>query len=292
LDWSLNNNVDLVSIDSPLGIPIGRTSFFDDDPYRHYGIMRECERTLKRRGINVYPCLIPSMQKLTRRGMALAEQFRQKGIPVIESYPGAAQDIMMIPRKQAGHDNLISGIKEFGVNGDFFYHKISHDELDAITSSIVGLFFWAGMFEKLGNPFEEHLIIPDLNANYKTWLDKHIVGFSETQQHTDELRAYLAMKGFVLIAWDELLNNYKDNFELKMRSSNLSKEIDIDINFYKKWSGKELTEMSNDHDRVAFVGINTADDKALLIESFGPSFQMFASSYNFQKDFLSLIKDN
>ena len=64
--------------------------------------MRECERMLKRRGINVYPCLIPSMQKLTRRGIDLAEKFRKLGIPVIESYPGAAQDIVGIPRKRAG----------------------------------------------------------------------------------------------------------------------------------------------------------------------------------------------
>ena len=64
--------------------------------------MRECERELKRRGVNVYPCLIPSMQKLTARGIRLARSLRERGIPVIESYPGAAQDIMRIPRKGAG----------------------------------------------------------------------------------------------------------------------------------------------------------------------------------------------
>ena len=53
----------LVSIDSPLSIPFGRSRVEDDDPARaEFGIMRRCERELKRRGINVYPCLLPSMQ--------------------------------------------------------------------------------------------------------------------------------------------------------------------------------------------------------------------------------------
>src|SRR3989304_10053445 len=96
----------LVSIDSPLSIPAGRISVFDDDPGRKdFGIMRHCERILKKRGVNVYPSLIPSMQKLTARGMKLANQFRSMGIPVIESFPGAAQDIMGIPRKRVSQES-------------------------------------------------------------------------------------------------------------------------------------------------------------------------------------------
>ena len=53
--------------------------------------MRESERELKRRGVNVYPCLIRSMQRLTARGIRLAGTLRERGLPVIESYPGAAQ---------------------------------------------------------------------------------------------------------------------------------------------------------------------------------------------------------
>lgn len=44
----------LVSIDSPLCLPFGRIRVEDDDPGRQqFGIMRQCERELKRRGINV-----------------------------------------------------------------------------------------------------------------------------------------------------------------------------------------------------------------------------------------------
>ena len=150
----------VIYTDSPLSIPLGRTRIEDDDPVREqFGIMRRCERELKRRGINVYPCLLPSMQGLTRRGMRLAARFRSAGIPVIESYPGAAQDIMGIPRKGAGEEFLKEGLAGFGISGAFIGDPVSHDELDAITSAIVGSFFLAGKFEALRGPSEDALII-------------------------------------------------------------------------------------------------------------------------------------
>ncbi|WP_449409271.1 ribonuclease H-like domain-containing protein [Methylobacterium komagatae] len=151
----------LVSIDSPLSLPAGRSTAFDDDPGRaKFGIMRVCERELKRRGINVYPCLLPSMQRLTARGMALADRIRRLGIPVIESYPGAAQDILGIPRKGAGPEWLVAGLAAFGLRGDFVTERVTHDELDAITSALVGTFFLAGRFEALTGPGENALIVP------------------------------------------------------------------------------------------------------------------------------------
>ncbi|HEX3675207.1 MAG TPA: ribonuclease H-like domain-containing protein, partial [Rhizomicrobium sp.] len=155
----------IVSIDSPLSLPRGRMHVRDDDPGRdRFGIMRICERTLKKRGVNVYPCLLPSMQRLTQRGMELATRFRKIGIPVIESYPGAAQDIMGIPRKGAGEELLQQGLANFGLTGAFVSEKVKHDELDAITSAVVGCFFLAGKYEALRGPEEGALIIPDLNA--------------------------------------------------------------------------------------------------------------------------------
>lgn len=154
---------ELISIDSPLCLPTGRLTVFDDDPGRdQYGIMRVCERELKRRGVNVYPSLLPSMQKLTARGIKLAEEFRRQGFPVIESYPGAAQDIMRIPRKGAGEEWLKLGLSEFGISGDYAIQRVTHDELDAITSAIVGTFHFAGLSEALGTETEAPLIIPRL----------------------------------------------------------------------------------------------------------------------------------
>lgn len=157
---------DLISIDSPLCLPFGRQTVFDDDPTRdEFGIMRFCERELKRRGVNVYPSLLPSMQKLTARGIRLAEIFRSRGFPVIESYPGAAQDVMRIPRKGAGEEWLKLGLKNFGIRGAFATSKVTHDELDAITSALVGTFHLAELSEELGTPNEPPLIIPRLEVN-------------------------------------------------------------------------------------------------------------------------------
>jgi predicted nuclease with RNAse H fold len=159
----VNARPDLVSIDSPLCLPVGRTRVTDDDPARQSaGIMRISERMLKKRGINVYPCLLPSMQRLTERGMRLAVELRARGIEVIECYPGAAQDIMGIPRKGAGEEWLKLGLSEFGIDGIFLSQKVTHDELDAITCSLVGSFHVARMTEALGGEGEEPMIVPVL----------------------------------------------------------------------------------------------------------------------------------
>lgn len=77
----------LVSIDSPLSLPKGRVAVSDDDPGRKaYGIMRHCERVLKKRGINVYPSLIRSMQSLTARGIQL-HPFYQSGFALGDVLP-------------------------------------------------------------------------------------------------------------------------------------------------------------------------------------------------------------
>jgi predicted nuclease with RNAse H fold len=103
------------------------------------------------------------MQKLTERGIHLAKAFRELGYNVIESYPGAAQDIMRIPRKKSSLEDLVHGLGDFGIKGTFLKEKTSHDELDAITSAVVGYFYLAGDYEPLGNEREGYLIIPKLH---------------------------------------------------------------------------------------------------------------------------------
>ena len=155
----------LVSIDSPLSLPAGRDCTEDGCACRAVGgITRHCERELKKRGINVYPCLIQSMQALTRRGIRLAKALQDRGIEVVESYPGAAQDIMRIPRKRASQDQLRAGLQRFGLRGIRPPGMLTHDELDAATSAVVGLFYLADLYEGLGNQEEDYLIIPSLDA--------------------------------------------------------------------------------------------------------------------------------
>jgi uncharacterized protein YprB with RNaseH-like and TPR domain/predicted nuclease with RNAse H fold len=154
----------LVSIDSPLSLPAGRDCTDDGCECRSLGITRDCERTLKRRGVNVYPCLIQSMQALTRRGIEIAAALREQGIEVIESYPGAAQDIMRIPRKRASMVQLQGGLERFGLCGLRPAGELTHDELDAATSAIVGSFYLADQHEAIGNDEEGYLIIPCVDA--------------------------------------------------------------------------------------------------------------------------------
>jgi uncharacterized protein YprB with RNaseH-like and TPR domain/predicted nuclease with RNAse H fold len=157
----------IISIDSPLSIPKGRDCVNDSCECRKYGIMRTCERLLKKRGINVYPCLINSMQKLTSRGMNLSIVFENINLPVIESYPGAAQDILRFPRKRINLKELEIDLLNMGIKPYSQKEIITHDEIDALTSALVGYFYLAGMYEAIGDIDEGYLIIPDLRKEIK-----------------------------------------------------------------------------------------------------------------------------
>jgi predicted nuclease with RNAse H fold len=150
---TLAANPDLVSIDSPLSLPEGFGG--SDGP-----IYRKCELALKRMGISVFWCLLPSMKMLTLRGIKLAGELRAAGCKVIESYPGAAQDILGIPRKKASLEELKWGLSRAGITGDFLTATVTHDEVDAITSALVGLFYLAGDYMALGTVAEDYLIVP------------------------------------------------------------------------------------------------------------------------------------
>jgi len=146
----------VVSIDSPLGLPGGKDSIDSKA-----GIVRVAEHDLASVGIPAYPALIDSMRNLTLRGIRLRLAIEQLPRPprVIESYPGAAQDILCIPRKQKSLDLLREGLRRLGLNGPGLETR-SHDEMDAITSAIVGRYFEAGLFEPMGIPGEAQLIVP------------------------------------------------------------------------------------------------------------------------------------
>jgi uncharacterized protein YprB with RNaseH-like and TPR domain/predicted nuclease with RNAse H fold len=150
-------NPDVVSIDSPLSMPEG---VIDPDNTGEFPIYRRCELALKRMGISVFWCLLPTMKSLTARGTNLATDLRNRGLSVIESYPGAAQDILGIPRKGASIEELKRGMGRVGIKGNYLNVRVTHDELDAITSALVGLFYLADDYIALGNAAENYLIIP------------------------------------------------------------------------------------------------------------------------------------
>jgi len=161
IDLTVNAKPDLISIDSPLSLPKGRDCTKDSCECRKFGITRECERILRKRGIFIFPSLIRSMQPLTERGVRLRQEFEKFGFQVIESYPGATQDILRIIRKKINVEELKQGLLDFGLTGDFETRRAIHDELDAVTSALVGYFYLADSFEAIGNSEEGYLIIPN-----------------------------------------------------------------------------------------------------------------------------------
>ena len=87
-------------------------------------------------------------------------RLREAGCKVIESYPGAAQDILGIPRKKASLQELKWGLSRAGITGDYVTANVTHDEVDAITSALVGLFYLANDYIALGTSAENYLIVP------------------------------------------------------------------------------------------------------------------------------------
>nr|WP_246433039.1 ribonuclease H-like domain-containing protein [Rhodopseudomonas rhenobacensis] len=270
----------LVSIDSPLSLPFGRTVVTDNDPGRQqYGIMRQCERELKRRGVNVYPALLPSMQGLTRRGMLLATRIRAKGIAVIESYPGAAQDIMAIPRKGAGIEYLKRGLSEFGIRGRYVAEDVTHDELDAITAALVGSFFLAGKYEGLSGPTEGALIVPKLTATEDMPL---VIGISgricsgKTTAARMLEKAGFAYTRFSLVIDDEITaaGGSLDRATRQLVGDEIHREKG------QRWLCERVLDRIGQERIIVVDGLRFPEDRAFFVERFGSRFihlHIFAS---------------
>src|SRR5207302_5217199 len=65
-----------------------------------------------------------------------------------------------IPRKKASLQELKWGLSRAGITGNFLTAKVTHDEVDAITSALVGLFYFANDCIALGTKSEDYLIVP------------------------------------------------------------------------------------------------------------------------------------
>lgn len=128
----------VVAIDAPLSLPKGRKSI-EEKTSTH---LRECDKELLRRRIKFFPITIGPMRKLTTRGIELKQILEDRNTKVIEVFPGGAQDILNIPRKQRGLDKLRNGLEKLGIKG--LIEDLSDHELDAVTCAYVGHLFLKG----------------------------------------------------------------------------------------------------------------------------------------------------
>ncbi|MCI4364563.1 MAG: DUF429 domain-containing protein [Thermoplasmata archaeon] len=151
---------EIISIDAPLSIPLGRRTIQD----RTGPHLRAADRELLRLGIRFFPVTLGPMRMLTERGLALRSLFEQEGFRTIESYPGAAQDVLGIPRKQGGTEPLRRGLVRLGLAGDLRRKDLSHDELDGVTCAFVGRAYLRGDFLAIGRPDEGLMILPSRSA--------------------------------------------------------------------------------------------------------------------------------
>jgi dephospho-CoA kinase len=211
------------------------------------------------------------MQGLTKRGIELAQTFRALGIPVIESYPGAAQDIMGIPRKGAGEKYLKQGLAEFGIVGRFEAEPVTHDELDAITSAVVGSFFLSGQFEALRGPTEGALVIPDLKSSGSAGL---VIGISgricagkTTAARLLERRGF-AYTRFSLVIDDEI----RSRGEVPDRVSRQRVGTEIHADKGQRWLCERVLDRVPEQPFIVVDGLRFPEDHAYFIERFGSQF--------------------
>lgn len=96
---------------------------------------------------------------LTSRGMVLTNHFRRLGVESIETFPGAAQDILGIPRKQDGLEALQQALATI-CTGDIVKRRLTGDELDAVNCAIVARDYAMGSYLAIGDPSEVLMILP------------------------------------------------------------------------------------------------------------------------------------
>ena len=136
----------VVAIDAPLSLPPGRKSLEDRTGVH----LRECDRELLKRHIKFFPITLGPMRKLTVRGINLKHALEAERLVVIEAYPGGAQDVLGILRKQKGLEKLKSGLESLGIKG--LKDELSDHELDAVTCAYVGKLFLEGKSVTYGGP--------------------------------------------------------------------------------------------------------------------------------------------
>jgi predicted nuclease with RNAse H fold len=144
---------EVVAIDAPLSLPDGRRSI----EQRTNVHLRQCDKELLRRGIRFFPVTLGPMRKLTERGMNLRRTLETRHFRVIEVYPGGAQDVLGIPRKQRGLKGLRAGLEGLGIRG--LNDRLSDHELDAVTCAFLGKLFFEGKSVTYGTS-EQAIVMP------------------------------------------------------------------------------------------------------------------------------------
>jgi predicted nuclease with RNAse H fold len=148
----------VVAIDAPLGLPTGRCCLLDTCSCAGTTHFRVSDHELRRLRIPFFPITLGPMRQLTQRGMDLKKCLETSRLEVIETYPGAAQDLWGIPR-QRDVAGLRRGLRQFRLRG-LGRSRLSPHMLDAVTCALVGQLYVAGRAWSIGSPQEALMILP------------------------------------------------------------------------------------------------------------------------------------
>jgi predicted nuclease with RNAse H fold len=162
----------LVAIDAPLALPAGRCCLLDTCACARTTHFRVSDHELRRLGIRFFPMTLGPMRQLTQRGMLLKAALEAAGTPVIETYPGAAQDLWGIPR-QRDTAGLRRGLARFRLLG-LSRSEPSPHVLDAVTCALVGHLYLEGSAWSIGSPDEALMILPPPDAAQKALMSRQV----------------------------------------------------------------------------------------------------------------------
>ncbi len=135
----------VIAIDSPLSFAI------DGKPFR------ACDLEARRRGFMVLPLNMPSMAKLTMRGIKLKNKLQELGFEVIEVFPTGAFKALNIPPPKRGFKEAMEGLKMLGLK---LSNVKSVHELDAAIAAYTAYKYVKGEVELLGDPQEGIIAMP------------------------------------------------------------------------------------------------------------------------------------
>lgn len=147
-----------VGVDAPLALPKGRHCLGEHCRGRAH--FRACDRVLTWMGIKFFPITIGPMRTLTARGIRLKKKLQRLNLEVFETFPGAAQDLLGIPRKQRGLPELQQSLLRLGCKGDITTRGLTGDELDSINCALVSKDYAEGSYLAIGDPSEIMMILP------------------------------------------------------------------------------------------------------------------------------------
>lgn len=135
----------VVAIDAPLSLAA------DGGPFR------KCDLEARKRGFMVLPLSMPSMAKLTSRGIELKRSLEERGFEVIEVFPtGGFRALGIVPPKR-GIGKALEGLRRIGlrIEGAKSVH-----ELDAVMAAYTAFKYFVGEAEVLGDPAEGVIVFP------------------------------------------------------------------------------------------------------------------------------------